>query len=100
MKIMFHMMNEERQGVGMMGVALASAAYLHALDYAKQRLQGSNIMSMKDPNAPQVPIIQHPDVRRMLLKQKSITEGIRAMAYFCYYCHGPRSYRRKRRRKG
>ena len=86
MKIMFHMMNEERQGVGMMGVALASAAYLHALDYAKQRLQGSNIMSMKDPNAPQVPIIQHPDVRRMLLKQKSITEGIRAMAYFCYYC--------------
>ncbi len=86
MKIMFHMMNEERQGVGMMGVALASAAYLHALDYAKQRLQGSNIMSMKDPNAPQVPIIQHPDVRRMLLKQKSITEGIRALAYFCYYC--------------
>ena len=86
MKIMFHMMNEERQGVGMMGVALAGAAYQHALAYAKERLQGANIMQMKDPNAPQVPIIQHPDVRRMLLKMKSITEGIRALAYYVYYC--------------
>ncbi|MCX7981746.1 MAG: acyl-CoA dehydrogenase [Syntrophales bacterium] len=83
MKVMFHMMNEERQAVGMMGVALASAAYLHALDYAKQRLQGSNIMA-KDPTV-QVPIIQHPDVRRMLLKQKSYVEGIRLLCMFCYY---------------
>ncbi|MCK7477896.1 MAG: acyl-CoA dehydrogenase [Candidatus Moduliflexus flocculans] len=88
MKIMFQMMNEERQGVGMMGVSLASAAYLHALDYAKQRIQGTNIiaMAMKDPNAKAVPIIQHPDVRRMLLRQKSITEGIRALTLLCYYC--------------
>ena len=83
MKIMFHMMNEERQGVGMMGVALGSAAYLHALDYAKQRYQGSNIMS-KDATV-QVPIIQHPDIRRMLLKQKSIAEGIRALCLYCYF---------------
>lgn len=88
MKIMFHMMNEERQGVGMMGASLATAAYLHALDYAKQRLQGQNIiaMAMKDENAPQVPIIQHPDVRRMLLKMKSVTDGIRALCLLCYYC--------------
>lgn len=87
MKIMFQMMNEERQGVGMMGVSLAMAAYLHALDYAKQRIQGSNIIAvaLKDPNAKAVPIIQHPDVRRMLLKQKSITEGMRALAFLCYY---------------
>ncbi|HON37465.1 MAG TPA: acyl-CoA dehydrogenase [Desulfomonilia bacterium] len=85
MKIMFHMMNEERQGVGMMGVALSTAAYLHALSYAKERMQGVNIMNMKDPNAPQVPIIQHPDVRRMLLKMKSMTEAIRALAFYCYY---------------
>ncbi|HPV49728.1 MAG TPA: acyl-CoA dehydrogenase [Smithellaceae bacterium] len=87
MKIMFQMMNEERQGVGMMGVSLAMAAYLHALDYAKQRIQGSNIIAvaLKDPNAKAVPIIQHPDIRRMLLKQKSITEGIRALAFLCYY---------------
>jgi alkylation response protein AidB-like acyl-CoA dehydrogenase len=88
MPIMFQMMNEERQGVGMMGVSLASAAYLHALDYAKQRIQGQNIiaMAMKYPNAKAVPIIQHPDVRRMLLRQKSVTEGIRALALLCYYC--------------
>lgn len=85
MKIMFHMMNEERQGVGMMGVAMSTAAYLHALSYAKERMQGVNVMNMKDPNAPQVPIIQHPDVRRMLIKMKSMTEAARALAYFCYY---------------
>ena len=85
MKIMFHMMNEERQGVGMMGVGLATAAYRHAVEYAKERMQGVSVMAMKDPNAPQVPIIQHPDVRRMLLKQKSLVEGIRALTLFCYY---------------
>ena len=46
MPIMFHMMNEERQGVGMMGASLAGAAYLHALDYAKQRIQGQNVIEM------------------------------------------------------
>ncbi|HPR56548.1 MAG TPA: acyl-CoA dehydrogenase [Deltaproteobacteria bacterium] len=85
MEIMFHMMNEERQGVGTMGVALSTTAYLHALSYAKERLQGVNIMQMKDPNAKQCPIIQHPDVRRMLLKMKSMTEGIKALALYCYY---------------
>ena len=83
MKIMFHMMNEERQGVGMMGVALASSAYRHALAYAKERIQGSNVM-LKDPTVT-IPIIQHPDVRRMLLKQKSIVEGIRMLCLYCYY---------------
>ncbi|MBN2283338.1 MAG: acyl-CoA dehydrogenase [Deltaproteobacteria bacterium] len=85
MKIMFHMMNEERQGVGMMGVSLATAAYLHALSYAKERFQGSSIMAMKDPNAPQVPIIQHPDIRRTLLKMKSYVDGMRMLAYYCYF---------------
>jgi alkylation response protein AidB-like acyl-CoA dehydrogenase len=88
MPIMFHMMNEERQSVGMMGAALATTAYLHALDYAKQRIQSQNIiaMAMKDENAPAVPIIQHPDVRRMLLKMKSVSEGLRALYMFCYFC--------------
>jgi len=88
MPIMFHMMNEERQGVGMMGASLAGAAYLHALDYAKQRIQGANIieMAMKVENPKAVPIIQHPDVRRMLLKMKSVSEGIRALCLFCYFC--------------
>ncbi|HOO34515.1 MAG TPA: acyl-CoA dehydrogenase [Smithella sp.] len=88
MPIMFHMMNEERQGVGMMGASLAMAAYLHALDYSKQRIQGQDVimMAMKVEDAPAVPIIKHPDVRRMLLKQKAISEGLRLLAYFCYFC--------------
>ncbi|HEY9159940.1 MAG TPA: acyl-CoA dehydrogenase [Desulfomonilia bacterium] len=87
MPIMFHMMNEERQGVGMMGVSLAGAAFLHALSYAKERIQGKEPVEMVlDPNAPAREIIKHPDVRRMLLKMKSGVEGIRALAYFCYYC--------------
>jgi alkylation response protein AidB-like acyl-CoA dehydrogenase len=87
MPIMFHMMNEERQGVGMMGASLAGAAYLHALDYSKQRIQGANIieMAMKVENPKAVNIIQHPDVRRMLLKMKSMTEGLRALAFLCYF---------------
>ena len=85
MPIMFQMMNEERQGVGTMGVALSTTAYLHALAYAKERMQGVNIMQMKDPNAKQCPIIQHPDIRRMLLKMKSITEALKILALYCYY---------------
>ncbi len=85
MKIMFHMMNEERQGVGMMGVSLATAAYRHAVQYTKERLQGSNIAQMKDPDAPRVPIIQHPDVRRMLIKMKSYVEGMRMLTLLCYH---------------
>ena len=61
---------------------------MHALDYAKQRIQGANIieMAMKVENPKAVPIIQHPDVRRMLLKMKSLTEGMRALAFLCYLC--------------
>jgi alkylation response protein AidB-like acyl-CoA dehydrogenase len=85
MKIMFQMMNEARIGVGLQGIASASIAYLHALQYAKERLQGSSLMDMKNAEAPRVPIIQHPDVRRMLLWMKSNTESMRAMGYYCAY---------------
>ncbi|MBN1366144.1 MAG: acyl-CoA dehydrogenase [Syntrophaceae bacterium] len=88
MPIMFHMMNEERQGVGMMSASLAMSAYLHALDYCKQRFQGQDViaMAMKIEDSPQVTIIKHPDVRRMLLRQKSISEGLRLLCLFCYFC--------------
>ena len=76
---MFQMMNGARILVGVQGVAAASSAYLNALEYAKERKQGSSIAAMKDPNAPRVPIIQHPDVRRMLLDMKSRVEGIRLL---------------------
>lgn len=76
---MFHMMNEARIGVGMSATAIASAAYYNSLEYANVRLQGRKLME-KDPLKPQVPIIQHADVKRMLLFQKAIVEGSLALA--------------------
>ncbi|MEA3470573.1 MAG: acyl-CoA dehydrogenase [Thermodesulfobacteriota bacterium] len=86
MKVMFQMMNEARIGVGMQGLGSASIAYLHALQYAKERLQGSSIENFKNPEAPKVPIIKHPDVRRMLLWMKSSVDSMRALMYFASYC--------------
>jgi hypothetical protein len=77
---MFHLMNYARIGVGVQGLALASAAYLNALDYARERKQGSSIKQWKDATAPRVRIIDHADVRRMLLDMKAKTEGLRALA--------------------
>jgi alkylation response protein AidB-like acyl-CoA dehydrogenase len=76
---MFQMMNGARILVGVQGVATASSAYLNALEYARERKQGAAITAGRDPNAPRVPIIQHPDVRRMLLDMKSRVEGIRLL---------------------
>ncbi|HKP55921.1 MAG TPA: acyl-CoA dehydrogenase [Polyangiales bacterium] len=76
---MFQMMNGARILVGVQGVAAASSAYLNALQYAKERKQGSSAAAMKDPNAPRVPIIEHPDIRRMLLDMKARVEGIRLL---------------------
>ena len=86
MKIMFQMMNEARIAVGLQSVAGASIAYLHALNYAKERLQGSSLLEMKNPEAPRVPIIQHADVRRMLLWMKAHVEGMRALLGYVSYC--------------
>jgi alkylation response protein AidB-like acyl-CoA dehydrogenase len=76
---MFQMMNGARILVGFQGVAAASSAYLNALEYTKERKQGSSVKALKDPNAPRVPIIQHADVRRMLLDMKSRVEGMRLL---------------------
>ena len=71
---MFQMMNEERIGVGTAAASIASAAYYAALEYAKERPQGRRLTE-KDPSAPQIPIIEHADVKRMLLLQRSVVEG-------------------------
>ena len=71
---MFQMMNEARIMVGLNGVSTAAVAYQESLEYAKTRVQGRAATS-KDPSKPQVPIIDHADVRRMLLRQKAIVEG-------------------------
>jgi alkylation response protein AidB-like acyl-CoA dehydrogenase len=83
MEIMFHMMNEARLDVGFMGFCHASAAYLHALDYARQRLQGRELGSASHDS---VPIIRHPDVRRMLLWMKAHVDGMRSLVYYVSRC--------------
>jgi alkylation response protein AidB-like acyl-CoA dehydrogenase len=77
---MFKLMNSARIAVGVQGISVASSAFLNALEYAKERKQGSSIMHWKDATAPRVAIIDHPDVRRMLLDMKARVEGIRALA--------------------
>lgn len=72
---MFQMMNEARIGVGLTGVSITSAAYYAALEYAKERPQSRRLNAKTALDTPQIPIIQHPDVKRMLLFQKSVVEG-------------------------
>jgi hypothetical protein len=79
MKQMFRLMNGARIAVGVQGLSVASSAYLNALSYARERLQGSSVRHFKDPNAPRVPIIEHSDVRRMLLEMKAKVEGMRTL---------------------
>ncbi len=79
---MFHMMNEARIGVGMGATALGYTGYLKSLEYARQRPQGRPVAA-KDPSSPQVALIQHADVKRMLLAQKSWVEGALALVLFC-----------------
>ncbi|WP_319453050.1 MULTISPECIES: acyl-CoA dehydrogenase [unclassified Mycobacterium] len=79
---MFHMMNEARLGVGMGAVSLGYTGYLKSLQYARERPQGRPVTA-KDPTTPQVPIVEHADVKRMLLAQKAYVEGGLALALYC-----------------
>ncbi len=85
MKIMFQMMNDFRMGTASQAQGVSSAAYLHAASYAKGRLQGTAIRDMTNPSAPMVPIVQHPDVARMLLWMKSYVDAQRMLIYNMYY---------------
>ncbi len=82
MAAMFVMMNEARLGVGMQGFGCASAAYLNALNYARERIQGRPLAGGATP----VTIINHPDVRRMLLTMKAYTEGMRSLLLYVAFC--------------
>ncbi len=79
---MFQMMNEARLDVGLGAAAIASAAYYASLEYARERPQGRKLMS-KDPAQPQIPIIQHADIRRMLLFQRAVVEGSLSLILQC-----------------
>jgi alkylation response protein AidB-like acyl-CoA dehydrogenase len=80
LRAMFTMMNTARLGVGMQGLGIAEVAYQNGLAYAKDRLQMRALDGTKAPDKPADPIIVHPDVRRMLLTSKAITEGCRALS--------------------
>ncbi len=84
LRCMFHLMNEARIGVGLGAAALGMAGYEASLAYARTRLQGRAIgPAGKDPAQPQVPILRHADVRRMLLAQKAYAEGGLALTLYC-----------------
>ncbi len=80
MNAMFVMMNAARLGVGMQGLGIAEVARQSAVAYAQDRIQGRSLTGPKNASGPADPIIVHPDVRRMLLTQKSFTEAARALA--------------------
>ena len=86
MKAMFLMMNEARQGVAMQGHGFATTSYINAVNYAKERIQSPNLLSMLEAEPKSVAIIQHPDVRRNLLIMKSYVEGMRALLYYMGFC--------------
>jgi butyryl-CoA dehydrogenase len=84
LRCMFHMMNEARIGVGMAATMLGMAGFYASLDYAKNRPQGRPTgAGGKDPSRPQVRIIEHADIKRMLLAQKAYSEGALALALYC-----------------
>ncbi|KZZ61129.1 acyl-CoA dehydrogenase [Oleiphilus sp. HI0125] len=85
LKCMFTMMNAARIMVGMQGLGLAETGYQVSLAFAKDRLQSRSLTGPRNPDGPADPIIVHPDVRRMLLKQKVLIEAGRAMAYWAAY---------------
>jgi alkylation response protein AidB-like acyl-CoA dehydrogenase len=79
---MFTMMNEARLGVGLGAVSLGYTGYLKSVEYARERPQGRPVTA-KDPSSPQIPIIEHADVKRMLLAQKAYVEGGMALLLYC-----------------
>ncbi|MFH0809814.1 MAG: acyl-CoA dehydrogenase family protein, partial [Pseudomonadota bacterium] len=79
---MFQMMNAARHNVGQVGLVLSTVAYNNAVQYAKERIQGK---ALTDPKGPDVPIIKHEDVRRMLLDQKATIDAMRALIYKNWY---------------
>ncbi len=78
LRLMFVMMNEERLGVGVQGLAQGTAAYQAASAFARERLQSRSLSGPKNPDGPADPIIVHPDVRRMLMDSRAVLEGGRA----------------------
>lgn len=83
---MFRVIEGARMMIGTKSASTLSTAYLNAVEYAKERIQGPDLTRASDRTAPRVPIIRHPDVRRLLLTQKTYAEGLRALVYYTARC--------------
>ncbi|MBN2114017.1 MAG: acyl-CoA dehydrogenase [Acidimicrobiia bacterium] len=79
---MFRVLEDARMTIGSKSAATLSTGYLNALEYAKERIQSADLTQTRDPSAPRVAIIRHPDVRRMLMEQKANAEGMRALTLY------------------
>jgi len=79
---MFHIIEQARMAVGVKSMATLSTAYLNALAYANDRVQGPDLLQAADKASPRVKILRHPDVRRMLMSQKAHAEGMRALCFY------------------
>jgi len=86
MQVMFNMINHARMSTGLQGMTYASSAYLLAVNYARERIQGRDLENFADHSAPSVAIIRHPDVRRNLLWMKSYVDGMRSFLYYMTRC--------------
>jgi len=86
MKAMFVMMNEARLGVGMQGFGFATASYINAVNYARERIQGTDLMKIFDKDPKSVAIINHPDVKRQLISMKAYVDGMRSLLYYTALC--------------
>ena len=83
---MFRVIENARMTIGMKSAATLSTGYLNALEYSRERHQGADLVKATDKTAPRVPIISHPDVRRMLITQKAYAEGLRALTMYAAWC--------------
>jgi alkylation response protein AidB-like acyl-CoA dehydrogenase len=83
---MFRVIENARMTIGMKSAATLSTGYLNALEYARDRHQGADLTRATDKTAPRVPIISHPNVRRMLITQKAYAEGLRALVLYAAWC--------------
>ncbi|WDP93069.1 MAG: acyl-CoA dehydrogenase [Desulfobacter sp.] len=86
MKAMFVMMNEARLGVAMQGFGFATASYINAVNYAKERIQGVDLTKIFDAEPKPVAIANHPDVKRQLMSMKANVDGMRGLLYFTAIC--------------
>ncbi len=81
--MIFEVLPRAQLGIALLSTGIASAAYLHAADYARQRIQGAHFLQAFEPEAEKLAIIEHPDVRRMLITMKALVEAMRALTYYC-----------------